>query len=174
MQHKVTGPTPAEEDPMVDRWLTSLEAFSPSADFEEEVMARVWVPAPRWMQSTRRVARALFSRRRVWVWTGGLAASSAAVMAVVVAFALSHWIQVETAWAVFVNGVALEAWRAGVALLAQAMATTLTAREVWGITGSTVVFACIAGAAVTTVSALGLYRTMKSFPTERISIHASR
>jgi len=166
--------TPAEEDPIVDRWLASLPELSPSAEFEDAVMARVWAPAPRWVQSVRTATGAVFHRKRLWVWAGGLAASSAASMAVIVTLMISHWVQVETAWSTFVGGFVLEAWRASVALIGQTVATTMAMRDMWGLNGTVVLFASLAGAAVTVFSGWGLYRLLTSFDTERISFHASR
>ena len=173
-EDNVTQLTPAEEDPIVDRWLASLPELSPNVDFEDAVMARVQVPAPHWVQSVQTAARALFNRKRVWMWAGGFAVSSAASMAVIVTLMVSHWVQVETAWSAFLGGFVLEAWRASVALLGQAVATTIAVREMWGLTGTVVLFALLAGTALTGCSAWGLYRLLNSFDTERISFHASR
>jgi hypothetical protein len=173
-EDNVTQLTPTEEDPIVDRWLTSLQELSPSVDFEDAVMARVWVPAPHWVQSVQTATRAMFQRKRLWVWAGGLAASSAASMAVIITLLVSRWVQVETAWSTFVHGFVLEAWRASVSLIGQTVATTMAIREMWGLTGTVVLFASLAGTAVTVCSAWGLYRLLTSFDTERISFHASR
>lgn len=173
-EDNVTEFTPAEEDPIVDRWLTSLPELSPSADFESAVMARVWVPAPRWVQSVQTATRAVFQRKRLWMWAGGLAASSAASLAVIVTLMISHWVQVETAWSTFVGGFVVEAWRASVALIGQTVATGMAMRDMWGLNGTVVLFALLAAAAVTACSGWGLYRLMTSFDTERISFHASR
>jgi hypothetical protein len=174
IEDNVTKLTPAEEDPIVDRWLASLPELSPSAEFENAVMARVWVPAPRWVQSVQTATRAVFHRKRLWMWAGGLAASSAASMAVIVTLMVSHWVQVETAWSTLLGGFVLEAWRASVTLLGQTIATTTAILELWGLTGTVVLFASLAGTAVTVCSAWGLYRLLASFDTERISFHASR
>jgi hypothetical protein len=174
MQEDVTRLTAAEEDPMVDGWLNSLPELSPGDDFEDRVMARVRVPEPRWVQSLQGATRALFSRRRVWVWTGGLATASAASLAVIISLVVSHWMQVETAWSVMVNGFALDAWRTVVAFVAQSVVTISAIGTAWNVTGSTVLYAALAAAAVTVGSAWGLYRVFTSFNTERIALHASR
>jgi len=173
-EDNVTKLTPAEEDPIVDRWLASLPELSPSAEFEDTVMARVRVPAPRWVQSVQTATRALFNRKRLWIWAGGYAAASAASVAVIVTLMVSHWVQVETAWSTFVGGFVLEAWRASVALVGRTVAATLATQATWDVTGTVVLFASLAGAAVMAGSAWGLYRLMTSVDTERISFHASR
>jgi hypothetical protein len=173
-EDNVTQLTPAEEDPIVDRWLTSLQELSPGVNFEDAVMARVWVPAPHWVQSVQTATRAMFHRKRLWMWAGGLAASSAASMAIIITLMVSRWVQVETAWSTFVDGFVLEAWRASVSLIGQTVATTMAIREMWGLTGTVVLFASLAGTAVTVCSAWGLYRLLTNFDTERISFHASR
>ena len=172
--NNVTQLTPAEEDPIVDRWLTSLPELSPGDGFADAVMARVWVPVPHWVQSVQNMTRALLGRKRVWVWAGGLAASSAASIAVIVALMVSHWVQIETAWSLLAGSFLLEAWRLGVTLIGQTLATAIAFREVWGLTGTMTLFAGLAGAVVSASSAWGLYRILMGFNAERISFHASR
>ncbi len=179
IEDNVIKRNPAEEDPIVDRWLTSLAELSPSADFEDAVMARVWAPAPRWVQSVQRVAGTLFDRKHAWKWAGGLAASSAVSLAVIVTLAVNYWVQLETAWASFVDGVAIDVWRAGVAWLGQAVTTTVALGELWGVNGTVITYASIAGIVVTAFSAWGLHRVFtsfnsESFNSERIALHASR
>ena len=174
MTPNVTQLTPAEEDPIVDRWLTSLPELSPGDGFEDAVMARVWVPVPHWVQSVQNMTRALLDRKRVWVWAGGLAASSAASIAVIVALVVSHWVQIETAWSLLAGSFLLEVWRLGVTLIGQTLATVIAFREVWGLTGTMTLFAGLAGAVVSASSAWGLYRILMGFNAERISFHASR
>ncbi|MBW2277938.1 MAG: hypothetical protein JRF63_10620 [Deltaproteobacteria bacterium] len=95
-------------------------------------------------------------------------------MAVIVTLMVSHWVQLETAWSTLLGGFVLEAWRASVTLIGQTVATTIAIQELWGLTGTVVLFASLAGTAVTACSAWGLYRLLTSFDTERISFHASR
>jgi hypothetical protein len=171
---KMTQLTPAEEDPIVDRWLASLVELSPGDGFEDAVMARVWVPVPHWVRSVQSTIQTLLSRKRVWVWTGGLAASSAASMAVIVALMVSHWVQIETAWSLRAGSFLLQAWRLGVTLIGQTLATAIALREAWGVTGTMTLFAGLVGGAVSAFSAFGLYRILMGFNTERISFHASR
>ena len=125
-EDNVTKLTPAEEDPIIDRWLASLPELTPSTDFEDAVMARVWVPAPRWVQSVRRIAGTLFDRKHAWKWAGGLVASSAVSLAVIVTLTVNYRVQLGTAWASFVDGVAIDVWRTAIAWLGQALATTPT------------------------------------------------
>ena len=172
--NNVTQLTPAEEDPIVDRWLTSLPELSPGDGFEDAVMARVWVPVPHGVRSVQGTTRALLDRKRVGMWAGGLAASSAASIAVIVALMVSHWVQVETAWSLLSGSFLLEAWRLGVALIGQTLATAIALRDVWGLTGTMTLFAGLASAVVSGSSAWGLYRILMGFNAERISFHASR
>ena len=174
IEDNVTMLTPAEEDPIVDRWLASLPELSPSADFEDAVMARVWAPAPHWVQSVQRVAGTLFHRKHAWKWAGGLAASSAVSLAIIVTVTVNYWVQLEAAWASFVDGVAIDVWRAGVAWLGQALATTGALGELWGVDGTVITYGSIAGIVVTAFSAWGLRKVFMSFNSERIALHASR
>ena len=174
MTPNVTQLTPAEEDPIVDRWLASLPELSPGDGFEDAVMARVWVPVPHWVRSVQSTTRALLNRKRAWVWAGGVAALSAASIAVIVTLMVSHWVQVETAWSLLAGSFLLEAWRLGVALIGQTLATGIALREAWGVTGTMTLFAGLAGVAVSASSTWGLYKVLMSFNAERISFHASR
>ena len=173
-EDNVTRLTPAEEDPIIDRWLASLPELTPSTNFEDAVMARVWVPAPSWVQSVRRIAGTLFDRKHAWKWAGGLVASSAVSLAVTVSLAVNYWVQLETAWASFVDGVAIDVWRTAIAWLGQALATTVALGELWGVNGTVITYASIAGIVVTVFSAWGLHRVFTSFNSERIALHASR
>ena len=172
-EDRVSNITPSEEDPVVDRWLNSLPELVPNPGFEDAVMARVWRPAPSWLQSMQSATRALFSGKRVWMWAGGLAASSAVSMVILVGLAVSHWVQVETAWSVFFDGFVAEAWRVTATVTAQAIASGLAMIEFWGVTSTMLMSASIAGALITVLSAYGLYKIMSN-NTERISYHASR
>ena len=174
IEDNVTMLTPAEEDPIVDRWLASLPELSPSAGFEDAVMARVWTPAPRWVQAVQRVAGPLFHRKHAWKWAGGLAASSAVSLAAIITLAVNYWVQLEAAWASFVDGVAIDVWRAGVAWLGQALATTGALGELWGVDGTVITYGSIAAIVVTAFSAWGLRTVFMSFNSERIALHASR
>ena len=174
IEDNVTKLTPMEEDPIVDRWLTSLPELSPSADFEDAVMAQVWAPAPHWVQSVQHVAVTLFDRKHVWKWAGGLVASSAVSLAVIMTLAVNYRLQLETAWTSLVDVVAIEFWRAGVAWLGQAVITTAALGELWGVTGTVIAYASIAGIVVTALSAWGLHKVFTSFNSERIALHASR
>ncbi len=108
------------------------------------------------------------------MWAGGLAASSAASMAVIVALTVSHWVQIEAAWSLLVGSFLLQAWRLGVTLIGQTLATAIALREAWGVTGTMTLFVGLAGTAVSASSAWGLYRILMGFNVERISFHASR
>ena len=173
-EDNVTRLTPAEEDPIIDRWLASLPELTPSTDFEDAVMARVWVPAPSWVQSVRRIAGTLFDRKHAWKWAGGLVASSAVSLAVIVTLTVNYRVQLGTAWASFVDGVAIDVWRTAIAWLGQALATTVALGELLGVNGTVILYASIAGLVVTVFSAWGLHRVFTSFNSERIALHASR
>lgn len=172
-ENPVTQITPAEEDPIVDRWLSSLPEFAPQAGFDDAVMARVFRPVPLWLQTVQTGTRRLFSRKRAWAWAGGLAASSAISMVVLVTWAVSHWVQVETAWSLFVDSYAVDAWRATITLAVKVFGTGLAVRDAWGLNSTLLISAGIAAALITAFSAWGLHRIMSN-NTERISFNASR
>ncbi len=172
-QHSVTPLTPAEEDPVIDRWLASLPEFVPGPHFEHAVMARVRVPAPSWALAVQGATRAWFAGKRAWMWAGGLAASSAVSIAVIVTLLVTHWVQVETAWSLLAGGIMLEAWRAAVTLTARAVGAGLAMSAFWGLNYKAFVLAGLAGGLITGVSLWGFYRVLR-IDTERISLNASR
>ena len=172
-EQNVTPLTPAEEDPVIDKWLASLPEFVPGPHFEDAVMARVRVPAPSWVLAVQDATRSLFAGRRAWMWAGGLAASSAVSIAVIVTLLVTRWVQVETAWSLLAGGIMLEAWRAAVTLTARAISTGLAMNVFWGLNYEAFVLAGLAGGLITGASLWGLYRVLR-IDTERISLNASR
>ena len=172
-ENPVTQLTPSEEDPIVDRWLASLPEFAPHAGFDDAVMSRVYVPVPVWLQKVQSGTRQLFSGKRVWAWAGGLAASSAVSMVVLVSWAVSHWVQVETAWSLVVDSYAVDAWRATITLAVKMFGTGLALRDAWGLNSTLLISASIAGVFIPAFSAWGLHRILSN-NTERISFNASR
>jgi hypothetical protein len=172
-ENPVTQLTPAEEDPIVDRWLSSLPEFAPHAGFDDAVMRRVHVPVPLWLQTVQSGTRRLFSGKRAWAWAGGLATSSAVSMAVLISWAVSHWVQVETAWSLFVDRYAVDAWRATITLAVKVFGTGLAVRDAWGLNSTLLISAGITAALITAFSAWGLHRILSN-NTERISFNASR
>lgn len=172
-QHSVTPLTPAEEDPVIDKWLASLSQFVPGPHFEHAVMARVRVPAPSWVLAVQGATRTWFAGKRAWTWAGGLAASSAVSIAVIVTLLVTHWVQVETAWSLLAGGIMLEAWRTAVTLTARTVGAGLAMNAFWGLDYKAFVLAGLAGGLITGVSLWGLYRVLR-IDTERISLNASR
>ncbi len=168
-----TSITPAEEDPVVHGWLASLPELAPRLGFEDAVMSRVRVPAPSWVLSVQNATRHVFAGKRVWMWAGGLAATSAVSLAIVVTLTVSYWMQVETAWSLFATGFAVEAWRAVVTVAAKTASTGFALSAFWGFNFKMLTFAGLAGALVTVTSLWGLYRIL-SVETERITFDASR
>jgi hypothetical protein len=81
----VTGLTPAEEDPLLHRYLADLPAFGPNRLFDERVLARVRRPDPEWVENVRRAGRELFQTGRGWFLVGGLALGSLLPLMVLVA-----------------------------------------------------------------------------------------
>ncbi len=172
-ENPVTQLTPAEEDPIVDRWLASLPEFAPQDGFDDAVMCRVYVPAPLWLQAVQSATRRLFSRQRAWAWVGGLAASSAVSMVVLAWWAVSHWVQIETAWSLLAGSYAVDAWRATITLAVKVVAAGLAMREAWGLNSTLLILASVGAALITAFSAWGLQRILSN-NTERISFNASR
>lgn len=164
--------TPAEEDPLVHEWLSSLPALEPRPGFEDAVMARVWQPAPQWVRSFQRLGARVFGGRRTWVWLGGAAAASVVSVLTVGVWAATHWMQVETAWSVFVNGYAREAWRVAVTALANGTAMVLHITQALGVTAQAVLLASLVGTAISAACAWGLFHIVRNHSV-RVELHAS-
>jgi hypothetical protein len=86
--------TPAEEDPVAHRYLSTLPSFAPSAGFEDRVMSQVWRPAPAWLRCTQGAVTGLFPRKHAWTWAGGLAAASVCSLAIITALVVAYSVQV--------------------------------------------------------------------------------
>ncbi len=71
------GLTPAEEDPVLHQYLTTLPSFTPATSlFEERVLARVRRPVPGWLRQVHGAVRGFARTGRVWLVLGPLAVGS--------------------------------------------------------------------------------------------------
>jgi hypothetical protein len=78
-------PSPAEEDPVVDRFLGTLPRPEPSPAFEMRVLNRVWRPVPRRL---REVSDRIFRSWQAKLFLGLLAAGAFLWQAVLVSLAM--------------------------------------------------------------------------------------
>lgn len=169
----VTQLTPADEDPFVHRHLAALASFAPGEAFADRVMTRVWRPAPAWVRRTAELGRRVFSRKRVWAWTGGLAAASAISALLAIGLALTYSVQLETAWSVVAGGWLVNVWRR---VLGEAvgMITALSGIDgVANIALPTLVGGALGAAAVMLVSGWGLWRVLQH-SSGRAALYARR
>ncbi|MFQ6044893.1 MAG: hypothetical protein ACE5PT_00865 [Gemmatimonadales bacterium] len=152
-------PTPADEDPLVHRYLAALPRYQPMPDFADRVLLGVWRPIPPRIRSLQaRLAQA----RWPWVVLGLMAAGSFLWQVTFVTALAQHpewrisaldWIRDEgwpAAWRwLGANGEA--AW--------SAVSHTLTATPSgqvapWAAAGMALLLGC----------AIGLYLVMRSVP----------
>lgn len=170
----MTQLTPEHEDPIVHGYLASLETFGPRVGFADRVLADVIRPAPAWVRWVRHVYRTVFNRETRWVWALGGAASAAFSFAVYFSLAVTHWDQVQSAWATFVRTGLPDAWRSFAGISASAATTLLSVAEPLA-TLTRLWPAAVGGSLlVMMVSAWGLRRTVREFQTERMPFRAAR
>ncbi|MDH3291961.1 MAG: hypothetical protein OEO20_07280 [Gemmatimonadota bacterium] len=154
------GLTPAEEDPILHRYLNALPAAVPMAGLSDRVLSGVWRPAPRWIRTGRAAMHDMTASGRIWLVIGALAVGSlvplAAAVVLVGVFAESiggglRWLVAE--------GIPF-AWVAFTADLQGALGTVASVLVAHGLTRADLLAGGI-GAAVTTLGcAIGLRRTM--------------
>lgn len=145
---RIDVPTPAEEDPVLHRFLVALPRFQPAPGFETRVLTRVWRPEPvAWLRVKRRLADATQLR----VLIGVLVAGAALWQGLLVTLAINNPTMTRDAWAFLLDrGLpALESWgSAALALAAQPLGQVQAWFAVWwwlGIVAAVVVLFCGAG-----------------------------
>lgn len=170
----MTQITPEQEDPIVHGYLASLPSFSPRLGFADRVLMDVRRPAPSWVRSAQLVYRTVFNRQTRWVWALGATASAAFSFAVYFSLAVTHWDQVQAAWATFVRTGLPEAWQALAGASASAATTLLSVAEPF--TTLTGLWPAAVGGSVLVMmgSAWGLRRTVREFQAERVPFRAAR
>lgn len=154
------GLMPAEEDPILHRYLSLLPAAVPAAALGERVLSGVWRPAPRWVRRSRAVIDDMIASGRIWLVIGALAVGSlvplAASLVLVRVFAESiggglRWFVAE--------GIPF-AWVAVAADMEQFAGTVASTLAAHGLTGGELLATGV-GATVTMIGcAIGLCRTM--------------
>lgn len=167
-------PSPAEEDPFVHQWLSSLSHFSPQSGFDERVLSRVWRPDPLWMQTLRRLARRTLQRRLAWRWGAALAASSCLWLFGIAVVASTHWVQVETMMSVLVGGYALEGWRFAMNALGAFTAHIMTWVELVRANREPAILAAAVTALLLAASAWGLKHTISRYELHRGRLDVGR
>lgn len=78
----VTKLTPAEEDPVLHRYLAAMPAYAPRALFEDHVLSRVWRPDPEWVRNVRFAGEELVESGRIWLLIGAVTVGSLIPLAV--------------------------------------------------------------------------------------------
>lgn len=161
-----------DPDELLDRELALLGHFSPNTGFEDSIMSRVMLPAPRWVQSLTRRRRKLIESGKVWWLLGGLAGTSAVSISIVVALVTINSAAVTAFVGTAFQNVGIPAWRATLGLIAA------IARDIYAATGSVAVSSSTllaSGAMVATgiaINALVLYKLMHHHGAARIELNA--
>ncbi len=76
--------SPADEDPVVHRYLARLSTPEPAPGFDRRILVNVWGPAPAWVRSARARITDHVDSGRVWFVLGALAAGSLIPVAVAI------------------------------------------------------------------------------------------
>ncbi len=147
---------PAEEDPVIDGYLASLQHYSPSQGFDDRVMAQVFTPAS----------------GRVWWLLGGLSGAYAVSLSLIVTLIALNTAGVGSFISSLLSNVGLPAWRAFLGMAAG------IARSAYSVFSTTTVSGQIVLAAAATLTVLFvfngwmLYRLMQPVQVVRIARNA--
>jgi hypothetical protein len=165
---------PADEDPLLDSYLSKLEQFSPRSGFEDRIMAQVRVPAPRWIRQLQAYLRSLADTGRVWWLVGGMATMSFASLTAMVALIATRTVDVRTVWGGALTGVLLSSWRALLGLATDIARSTYALFEMLAVREHTLVAVAGVAAVGTMLCAWALHRTMQPAGVTRAEVDAIR
>lgn len=93
-------PTPAEEDPVIHRFLTALPRFQPAPAFETRVLTRVWRQDP---LAWRRTRDALAHSWHLRAFLALLAAGAFVWQAILIGFVVENPNSVAESWQLFAS-----------------------------------------------------------------------
>ena len=116
MNDELRPPIPSPEDDLeLDRSLEALPRFKPLPGFADRILARVFVPLPRWARAVRDRVRRVLSGPRGWVTLGALSVATAATWAVMIGVTMAQWDNVTVAVRIAARSVGLTRWQDAVA-----------------------------------------------------------
>jgi hypothetical protein len=165
---------PAEEDPVVHRYLASLPQYSPSPGFDDRVMARVFAPAPRWLQGVRQRWWSLVDTGRVWWLLGGFAGAYALALASVLVLVTLHGAAVESFIGSLLSDIGLPMWRGGLGVFAGITQKAYSIFSTTTASGPPSLAAVVSLASVLMANGWMLYRFMQPVQIVRIARNGSR
>ena len=154
------GLTPAEEDPILHRYLNTLPAAVPTAGLSDRVLSGVWRPDPRWIRTGRGAMRDMIASGRIWMMIGALAVGSLVPLAatVVLVGVFAESIGGGLRWFV-AEGIPF-AWVALTADLEGALGTVASVLGAHGFTRADLLAGSVGAAVAAMGCAIGLRRTM--------------
>ena len=100
-----------EDDLELDRSLEALPRFRPLPDFADRVLARVWVPLPRWARRVRNWFRGLVSGTRGWVTLTAFSVATAATWFIVIGLTIDQWDRIAWGSRFVLQPMGLENWQ---------------------------------------------------------------
>ena len=116
MNDEFQPPVPSpEDDRELDTSLAELARFKPRPGFTDRILARVFVPLPRWARSVRDRLRGLVSGPRGWVILGTFSVATAATWAVVIGVTVDQWDRLTVAARIAARSVGMTDWQDAVA-----------------------------------------------------------
>ena len=165
---------PAGDDAALDRCLETLPVFAPGPGFEDRVLARVMMPAPRWLRTLRRTSHALVDSRRIWWLAGGLAGASAVAVAAVTVLVVTNTAVVGgiVGWAT--ESIGLPLWRAVLGIVSQVARDSYAQLSTLVPSGPRLLAAMLASTAFLTFNAWMVYRLMQPGQAKGAEPHAVR
>jgi GMP synthase PP-ATPase subunit len=155
--------TPADEDPVVDGYLTALGRPAPSPGLANRVLVNVWQPKPRWLRRAEARYDELVESGRIWFIIGAFAAGSLIPITVATVGMVAWGDQIAWGYGEIVSsvwGALVSAWNAAIAEASALWHTLMPSGDVLKI-------AALVISITTVICSVGLYRMMRLGATAR-------
>lgn len=160
-QNDVTRLTPAEEDPLLHRYLAEVPAFAPGALFEDHVLSRVWRPEPEWVRNVRFYRQELVDTGRIWLLIGAVTFGSLIPLALLLGSGATFATEIGAGidW-LFQRGIPA-AWTATLADISAAASPLKTQLAALPLSGEALRAVAVGSIPTLVLCAWGLSRTMR-------------
>lgn len=161
-RNDVTKLSPAEEDPVLHRYLAVLPEFSPGGLFEERVLAGVWRPDPEWMRNVRYALRDSIETGRIWLLVGAVTVGCLIPLAVLVGTGATFASEIGTGSTLLLERGIPAAWTAASEVIGRALSQVETFLGALPVSGGTLRAFALGSVPVLLGCAWGLSRTMRA------------
>ena len=149
---------PADEDPVVHGYLSTLKHIQPRRGFQDRVLVNVWGPPPRWIRQARQGLAQWIESRRIWFVIAAFAAGSLIPVAVGAVVVMAWGEQAARAFGRFgpqVWSAVVTGWNAGLTTTADFLTAHMP-------DGGTVALISVVTLITTLICVGGLFRMIKA------------